>query len=620
MVYTNNNMEITLAENGIKLSSEEIKKIIRYESNFKNFITEDPEHGIMEYSFSPYTDESMMVTLEDLLEALKNIKSIHPEYNEYENYWRFPLGLMIHFGSHIDVYSYADDRSNETIKDNIQSKVLENELNRILPDRDDKMKEDVWKRIIFDNALLENKEEGNTINYENLDDLIEYIEVYQSNKDKPAEEWEYSAISKQVIVKYFDDNDLDVSETSELLLEKVRAFADELCEKDHIPALRVKGYSQYGGNRLYDCDWRSSRDIMEKLYELTDDSLYSNTLGYIYYYGRCSDDGQPEYEKAFRYFYAGHLEGLYESSYKIADMLKNGYGCKQSYRRAYNIYKDVYLDNLKHDNFGMEGKLADAALRMGTCYEDGIYVEKDLATAYGYYLEAEKASKTRLQNSDFFGDASVAIGISKSLDRVKSELQTDFFLEYLTPVQLEGQIHYLTNDSSGYVTVKKQSNGIYQLIFEREYGNALVTIPELDMCEITGRMIFTCRDVKSTKKKVLNIKVKYDWCIIDEDVIYFYQDLKQVLTLKYKDARYYPPKAKDNEDKMVTLATVTFDPDGKGRTYDYICNITGIEPGDTAIVETQTIEKEVYVKEIYSKKVSDLPIPVERYRRILRKA
>jgi TPR repeat protein len=68
---------------------------------------------------------------------------------------------------------------------------------------------------------------------------------------------------------------------------------------------------------------------MIRLFELTDNPQYANTLGYIYYYGRCNN-GVPEYDQAFYYFSYAAANGLYEGMYKLADLFWHGYGCKKA--------------------------------------------------------------------------------------------------------------------------------------------------------------------------------------------------------------------------------------------------------------------------------------------------
>ena len=198
---------------------------------------------------------------------------------------------------------------------------------------------------------------------------------------------------------------------------------------DHSARLDA-GNACYGGNSLYPCDWNTSRDCMIRLFEKKDDPQYANTLGYIYYYGRCNG-GVPEYDKAFHYFGIAAANGLYEGMYKLADMYRHGYGCSKSMRTARNLYGMVYEDSLKHFLKGKNASFADAALRMGNVYAKGIDEEPDPTVAWYYYVQADYAAKIRAKDSDFFGNTTVVINIQKALEEMQEQLPEDYLQEHM---------------------------------------------------------------------------------------------------------------------------------------------------------------------------------------------
>ncbi len=108
--------------------------------------------------------------------------------------------------------------------------------------------------------------------------------------------------------------------------------------------------------------------------------MYANTLGYIYYYGRCNG-GVPEYDKAFYYFGIAAANGLYEGMYKLADMFRHGYGCRESRHTARNLYGMVYEDSLKHF---LQGRHANFA-------------------SYEFYYDDEIVAWVRSGHYRFFG-------------------------------------------------------------------------------------------------------------------------------------------------------------------------------------------------------------------------
>lgn len=217
---------------------------------------------------------------------------------------------------------------------------------------------------------------------------------------------ERTSAEKEAWLRPFEEDE-NLRMMDEEALAKARRYTEELCREDNVFALRLKGYACYGGNRLYECDWTAARDCMLRLRELADDAEYANTLGYIYYYGRCNG-GEPEYEKAFPQFSYAAANGLFEAIYKLGDLYSHGYGCRKSEETARNLYHMVYNETKKKFLRGYDANFADAALRLGKVFEYGIGTDANPAAAYCLYLEADYAAKIRAEHSDFFGDHSVA--------------------------------------------------------------------------------------------------------------------------------------------------------------------------------------------------------------------
>ncbi|MGX8688481.1 MAG: hypothetical protein ACSW8K_11860, partial [bacterium] len=56
-----------------------------------------------------------------------------------------------------------------------------------------------------------------------------------------------------------------------------------------------------------------------------------------------------------------------------------------------------------------------------------------------------------------------------------------------------------------------------------------------------------------------------------------------------------------------------------GRSYDYICDFEDVNVGDVVIVDGYSGETAVEVTEVRIKKESELGLPLERYKKIVRK-
>lgn len=288
--------------------------------------------------------------------------------------------------------------------------------------------------------------------------------------------------------KFIEEHMDDVDSMSEEELEHFRRAVEYGCEHDWPAALHAKGYGSYGnGNRAFPGNWETARDCFLRLVDLTGEASYYNSLGYIYYYGRCNG-GVPEYEKAFQYFSVGAAHGYFESMYKLADMFLKGKGCLKSPTAAAHIIASMYHENRDYfSNGGFDGKFADVALRLGGLFENGSGVEQSYENAYRYYLEAEQAIALRRANFDDYGDSKVEASIRDALQRVRAELPKSFFrksLEMETPV-IFGAL--LSNSVGLDVTLEEDGKG-YRLTAvsagtQDAPGYELITIPELSFCE-----------------------------------------------------------------------------------------------------------------------------------------
>ena len=91
---------------------------------------------------------------------------------------------------------------------------------------------------------------------------------------------------KRHFINYYDGEEFkELNDEQKTIYRKT---VDELCLKNDEIALRIKGYACYGGNDIYPCNWNISKDCLMKLFKKTGDACAANSLGYIFYYGRCN--------------------------------------------------------------------------------------------------------------------------------------------------------------------------------------------------------------------------------------------------------------------------------------------------------------------------------------------
>ncbi len=218
---------------------------------------------------------------------------------------------------------------------------------------------------------------------------------------------------------------LDDGCCEDLTTEEFRGIVEELCEKRYPEILERKGYSCYGGNDLYDCDWIAARDCFLALMELGEVSdrakcSYANTLGYLYYYCRCSG-GRPEYDKTLFYYTLGACGGEDQLCYKLADMYLGGRGVPRNEAAAVALIASTYERTMEEFLDGEEvSDFADAALRMGSLYRDGIGVDRDPQEAWRCWKLAENAIRKRMACGDYYGDGKVAASIRDELRKIEA--------------------------------------------------------------------------------------------------------------------------------------------------------------------------------------------------------
>ncbi|MDO4648196.1 MAG: hypothetical protein Q4B26_06050 [Eubacteriales bacterium] len=252
------------------------------------------------------------------------------------------------------------------------------------------------------------------------DALLEYdfvkeaYECCKANINKPFSEHIFPKSAKQKYIQFLNDA---LKGKSQEELDLYRRFVEELCEVDDVIALECKGYGCYGGDEAYECDWVTSRDCMLRLLNVNPSekrkAVYANTLGYIYYYGRCNDK-IPEYEKAFQMYSIGAAGGMIESMYKLADMYLGGKGVPQNSLAGENIIQWIYNHHYKDFLWGDGGKIADLALRIGS-----LEAEKGHDRWALFYLtQADYAIRKRMPEGHY-GDQKVFRSIQEQLEKAR---------------------------------------------------------------------------------------------------------------------------------------------------------------------------------------------------------
>ncbi len=470
--------------------------------------------------------------------------------------------------------------------------------------------------LVFSHAwdtLLEVFEygEANT----SLDDVITEVQIWLDNKDKPLLEKEFSREQKWDVLRFWNNKRLESADPE--AKEVYRKVLDSLCAENDTGALKTKAYACYGkGNAVYGQDWNASLECLLKLMELEPDPQIANTLGYMYYYGRCSE-GIPDYDKAFYYFSIGAAGWYYESRYKLADMYRHGYGVAKNPKVVSAIIWELYDEQMKKIREGdFQSNFADVALRAGNIWREGINCYSSADNAFYYYLQAQYAIRMRMLAEDNYGDQKVAAGIEQAIKEILPETS------YAKPVNtvhmdsLYNLLQYgLRKKHHMEMKVRRISETEAKLTFrivpyenEKYRRKIFVTIPALHFCGLVEKITVTAKKICT-----LDLCGEEDTVLFDSITgreFYFYG--KKVAEIS-ADLIY---KKSVNKGKKHRFASVTFNPGGK--RYDYLCD-EALAPGDQAVVMTSDGEAVVAVEAVFEKAESELAIPLKQYKKILRK-
>ncbi len=476
--------------------SEKLRQIIRFEMDpapFREDTEENPFFDVEKYkgSYKP--------SYKDLVVACKNMLKINVDLDTLMNWYYFASDdLVEHYeGAFAPVADFGYLWPNNDADIFKAMDIAMSELN------------------IYDGFF----EEYNSIK-EGLEEIVQMAEYYEYNREHDMSDWKLTRWQRYQIVLAFSDDTSNVSKSRRELFKRI---IDEECENGNETAMRIKGYGCYGGDKVFDCDWEESRKWVTKLFEKDGNPYYANTLGYIYYYGRCNN-GVPEYEKAFQYFSVGAAHDLYESMYKIADMFLGGKGCIKSPETSAHIVFKLYQDSRPKFCTGEDAKFADIALRWAAHWQR----RERYSDAFYHYLEADYAIKKRLKKSDFFGDKKVHENITKSIEEVKAKLEPGYFKDKEVTRNPFWLFNMIEDDCNAKFEIEHIEGNRYRIKVTRpkkdHTGKALIVAPELE-CVTLARsfetefttdepIVYECKD--KSNMYVNNIKYsdenEYDFC------------------------------------------------------------------------------------------------------------
>ncbi|MBQ6384621.1 MAG: sel1 repeat family protein [Lachnospiraceae bacterium] len=144
-----------------------------------------------------------------------------------------------------------------------------------------------------------------------------------------------------------------------------------------------------------------SFDLALKYYEMASAfqiDAADECLGYIWYYGRT---GERDYEKAFRHYSRSMERGNPVSTYKVADMYKNGYFVEKDDEKYKEIIEKLYPE-VKDARY-VEEPLPEVFTRLARIRKEQGRPEE----AADLYLRAKVFLAQRIRYHPFFGNLNI---------------------------------------------------------------------------------------------------------------------------------------------------------------------------------------------------------------------
>ena len=472
---------------------------------------------------------------------------------------------------------------------------------------------------------------GNDTSFLDYDRILSDCHNFRSGKGDRVKPYLWSRAARTAYVMGLTDAQL--ANMDKLHHEEYRRILEELCMEGHAGAMERKAYSCYGGSPAYECDWVTARDLLLELMDRKDISdekkrFFANTLGYLFYYGRCND-GVPQYDLAFRYYCIGFFGMVRESAYKLADMYMNGKGVPENHLAAYNLLTWAFSRNMEDFTSGNpDNNFADAALRMSNAYRDGLHVAQDRFHAYELITQAACALRERARNGSHYGDAIVAANIDYELAELRMEFPDAAPTKFLKSRHPD---HLLQTFENGYVVnvvIERTKKGIaltakrIPKADEERAHFVLVTHPCHGYCKLHATIEEEGRDIRFLQLRegshfhadALRPCGKKNGAPCYE----FLHEGRVIARIACKSYRFRVDWKGAWNARRHTFARVEFTRGGK--TYDYLCDGLPATKGCLVVVEVNGVEKIARVVDLISCTNNEMMLDAASYRHVERLA
>ena len=479
-------------EHFVFVTQNRLAEFARYDTGFTDLIEGDITEA-MDYRPEDVECESNYpMTLQDLRDALEEFNSSGIDVYTFLLDWWFPMLTFFYKALCLDELMGSDP-----------SVIGRMEVPDI-PDSEEDLLVTIFNVI---DKSIDIREYSKTMppalnKILDLESMIEMIDNYMEDRDLPITERTYNRAQKIAMISHWNNNKLleDANPDIKLLF---RRFTDELSDSGDPEAIKIKAYALYGGNPVYECDYKEAARLFEILWKDYSFGYAANTLGFIYFDGKL-DQGTPNYERAFYYFSVASAFNITESKYMLADMFMNGYYVSPNPSLAFQTYLKLYNETRYRFESGDAGcSFADCAYRLGNALRVMPWQE---VQRYKLLLEARYAINRRLAKAPDFGDLKVKREIESSLEDSRQLLKFEHRFKTGRSVALGN------NDSTQpieeFVSVfpgisyelrcKKLKSGKLKIklvrLPEREFEEprlSLLTLPWADFCGFVDTLEFT---------------------------------------------------------------------------------------------------------------------------------
>ena len=178
------------------------------------------------------------------------------------------------------------------------------------------------------------------------------------------------------------------------------------------------------------------------------------------------------------------------------------------------------------------------------------------------------------------------------------------------------------------LTIKELKDGVLALDAiplkrrdENEAPMMLITVPKADYCELKKKIrIKTAPGSKygtvTEKPEIIFDSIEYNWSE-KKTTFYLYDEVVGEIITEYYIFTAPAKKKVELTGGIYHFVSVLFEE--SGRSYDYLCDDKSVTVGDLVVVNGYDGEKTVKVVAVSDKYESELGLPIEKYKRIVRK-